>query len=160
MKINSYCFYDSPLGRIMVAEDGDAITQIRFLTEFNYRDLSPGKTVLLEEAGIQLKEYFSGKRKLFDLPVAPEGTAFQSRVWEALLDIPYGRTRSYGQIAQTVGNGKAARAVGMANSKNPISIVIPCHRVIGFSGKLVGYGGGLDRKAYLLELEKKYTHDL
>ncbi|NLZ27419.1 MAG: methylated-DNA--[protein]-cysteine S-methyltransferase [Firmicutes bacterium] len=154
MKISSYCFYDSPLGRIMVAEDGDAITQIRFLTEFNYRDLSPGKTVLLEEAGIQLKEYFSGKRKLFDLPVAPGGTAFQSRVWEALLDIPYGQTRSYGQIAQAVGNRKAARAVGMANSQNPISIVIPCHRVIGFNGKLVGYGGGLDRKAYLLELEK------
>ncbi|NLI70405.1 MAG: methylated-DNA--[protein]-cysteine S-methyltransferase [Firmicutes bacterium] len=154
MKANNIYFYDSPLGSIMIAEDGAAITKLYFSDGAGCRDLPSRETVLLKEAVIQLEEYFAGKRKLFDLPVAPAGTAFQLKVWEALREIPYGQTRSYGQVAQSVGNGKAARAVGMANSKNPISIIIPCHRVIGSGGKLVGYGGGLDRKAFLLELEK------
>ncbi len=113
------------------------------------------ETALLKEAGRQLQEYFSGKRKHFSLPLAPAGTVFQHSVWNALKDIPYGETRSYGQIAGTLGNAKAGRAVGMANNKNPISIIIPCHRVIGVNGKLVGYGGGLDKKVYLLALEKE-----
>ena len=106
----------------------------------------------------QLEQYFAGRRKTFELPLAPEGTAFQLKVWQALQEIPYGETRSYGQIARAVGNEKAARAVGMANNQNPISIIIPCHRVIGADGKLVGYGGGLERKACLLELERRHAH--
>ncbi len=144
-------FYDSPLGRILITQEGPAITELQFLEE--EPSCETGETALLKAAALQLDEYFRGERKHFALPLAPKGTAFQQRVWEALQGIPYGETRSYGQIAQAVGNGGAARAVGMANNRNPIAIVIPCHRVIGADGKLVGYGGGLDKKAYLLELE-------
>lgn len=108
---------------------------------------------LLEAAKRELLEYLEGRRREFDLPLKPEGTEFQKRVWKALLTIPYGETRSYGQIAAQIGNPKACRAVGMANHKNPLPIVIPCHRVIGSGGSLVGYGGGLDRKVWLLKLE-------
>lgn len=160
MKNNSMIFYDSPVGRILIIEDGSAITQLYFFDEISSNDVTIKETTLLKEAGVQLNEYFAGKRKVFELPVALSGTAFQLRVWKALQDIPYGQTRSYGQIARTIGNEKASRAVGMANHNNPISIIIPCHRVIGSNGKLVGYGGGLDKKAYLLELEKKYNADL
>ena len=100
-------------------------------------------------------EYLEGKRREFDLPLAPAGTEFMLRVWKALQDIPYGETRSYKDIATMAGNSKACRAVGMANNRNPISIFIPCHRVIGANGVLVGYGGGLDKKTFLLDLEKK-----
>ena len=101
----------------------------------------------------QLSEYFAGTRQRFDLPLDFEGTEFQKRVWQALLDIPFGETRSYRDIAEQVGNIKAVRAVGAANGKNPISIIAPCHRVVGASGKLVGFAGGLDNKAILLKLE-------
>ena len=153
---NSYVFfYDSPLGRILIWEEDSSITQLYFAGETDHdADYDFRDTALLNKAVIQLKEYFCRRRKTFDLPLAPKGTAFQQRVWKALLGIPYGQTCSYGQVAQAVGNEKAARAVGMANNKNPIAIVIPCHRVIGAYGKLVGYGGGLDKKAYLLNLEK------
>ena len=100
-------------------------------------------------------EYFDGKRKIFDLPLKPEGTEFQLKDWNALREIPYGETRSYKDIAIAIGNPKACRAVGTANHNNPISIIIPCHRVIGSDGSLTGYGGGLDKKTYLLELEQK-----
>ncbi len=111
---------------------------------------------LQEETARQLREYFEGKRKKFDLPIEPEGTEFQRRVWKALLKIPYGETKSYQEIAQEAGSPKGFRAVGMANHKNPIIIVIPCHRVIGKDGSLTGYGGGLELKEELLALEKKY----
>lgn len=114
------------------------------------------QTRLLVQAAEQLDEYFTGKRKEFDLPLAAEGTLFQKRVWNALCTIPYGETRSYKDIAIQIGNAKACRAVGMANHNNPIGIIVPCHRVVGADGKLVGYAGGLDRKQFLLELERKY----
>lgn len=112
------------------------------------------KTALLAEAEKQLIEYFNGKRKEFHLPLVQEGTPFQLKVWKALQTIPYGETRSYKDIAVQIGNEKACRAVGSANNKNPIGIIVPCHRVVGSSGKLVGYAGGLDKKEFLLELEK------
>jgi len=104
----------------------------------------------------QLTEYFQGKRKFFDVPLAPHGTDFQMKAWQQLLKIPYGSTISYAEQAEKIGNKNKARAVGMANGSNPISIIIPCHRVIGSNGHLVGFGGGLDKKAYLLALEKTY----
>lgn len=111
-------------------------------------------SLLQREVDKQMKEYFEGERKEFDLPLRPEGTDFQKKVWNALLEIPFGETRSYQDIANAVGSPKACRAVGMANHQNPIIIVIPCHRVIGKNGKLVGYGGGLSMKEKLLLLEK------
>ena len=110
---------------------------------------------MLVAARTQLGEYFARERRAFDLPLAPTGTAFQTRVWTALLDIPYGETASYGDVARRLGLlPSASRAVGLANGSNPISIVVPCHRVIGADGSLTGYGGGLDRKRYLLDLER------
>ena len=101
-----------------------------------------------------MEEYFAGKRQAFDLPLAPSGTEFQRRVWAALTEIPYGETRSYGQIATAIGQPGASRAVGMANGRNPVSIVVPCHRVVGASGSLTGYAGGPERKQFLLDLER------
>ena len=109
---------------------------------------------VLKETERQLGEYFNGARKKFDLPLDFAGTAFQKSVWKALLKIPYGQTRSYGELAKQLGNAKAMRAVGAANGRNPISIVAPCHRVIGASGKLTGFAGGLQAKAFLLQLER------
>lgn len=109
---------------------------------------------ILLETQKQLSEYFAGKRQQFDLPLDFEGTEFQQKVWQALLTIPFGETRSYRDIAEQVGNVKAVRAVGAANGKNPISIIAPCHRVVGANGKLVGFAGGLDNKEILLKLEK------
>ena len=109
--------------------------------------------VPLPELARQLEEYFAGRRRLFELPVAPEGTEFQRRVWEELARIPWGETRSYGEIARAVGRPGASRAVGMANNRNPLAVVVPCHRVIGADGSLTGYGAGLDRKEHLLRLE-------
>lgn len=111
-----------------------------------------GHPVLVATAA-QLEQYFDGERHAFDLPLAPVGTEFQLRVWEGLRAIPYGATISYGELAQRVGNAKAVRAVGLANGRNPISIIVPCHRVVGANGSLTGYGGGLERKRFLLDLE-------
>jgi methylated-DNA-[protein]-cysteine S-methyltransferase len=111
------------------------------------------ETALLEKAVIQLQEYLARKRRVFDLPLGPQGTVFQRSVWQALCRIPYGQTRSYGQIAAAVAKPGGSRAVGMANNRNPLPVFIPCHRVIGANGKLVGYGGGLHIKAALLQLE-------
>ena len=108
---------------------------------------------VLQKASQQLAEYLHGERKVFDLPLDPDGTDFQKRVWNMLLTIPYGKTLSYAQMAEKLGNPKVIRAAASANGKNPISIVIPCHRVIGSDGSLVGYGGGLENKKFLLELE-------
>ena len=142
--------FDAQLGPITITEEDGHITSLVFGAS---RDSEP--TPLLLMAKGQLEEYFSGTRREFQLPLAPRGTEFQQKVWVALLAIPYGETRSYGEIVETIGNPKACRAVGMANNRNPISIIIPCHRVIGSTGKLIGYGGGLDKKEFLLNLEKQ-----
>lgn len=148
-------FYETNIGQIGIEENGRAITNIYFSKEADSPAADLKETDILKEAKAQLDEYFAGKRKSFDLPLAPDGTAFQHRVWKALQEIPYGETRSYGEIARAIGSDKAARAVGMANNRNPIPIIIPCHRVVGANGKLVGYGGGLEIKAQLLHLEKQ-----
>jgi methylated-DNA-[protein]-cysteine S-methyltransferase len=147
-------YFNSPLGLMMAQEQDGAIIALDFVQAPQPDDIL-AETPLLLEAKRQVLEYFAGKRRDFDLPLAPKGTPFQQRVWQALRDIPYGQTRSYGQIAAAVGNPKAGRAVGGANHRNPISLVQPCHRVIGSSGRLVGYGGGLDKKEALLALERR-----
>lgn len=152
--------YETPLGRICIEENGQGLTGLYFCGEAlkETAEETPKETTketpLLKEAYRQLMEYFDGKRRNFDLPLAAEGTPFQKKVWEALRTIPYGETKSYGEIAAQVGNPKASRAVGGANHKNPIMIIVPCHRVIGANGALVGFGGGLSVKEYLLKLEK------
>lgn len=148
-------FYDTDIGNIQIIESGKSITGVYFHKQVNIKNAEVKETELLKEAGKQLQEYFEGKRKNFNLPLEPIGTEFQRKVWKALQAIHYGETRSYGEIAKMIENPKAARAVGMANNRNPISIFIPCHRVIGSNGKLVGYGGGLEIKKYLLNLEKE-----
>lgn len=156
-------FYQTVLGRIGITENGTAITSVFYCRSDETEDIPDTiieETPLLKEAVGQLEEYFCGKRETFTLSLAPMGTPFQRRVWEALRTIPYGETRSYKQIAEYVGNPKASRAVGMANNRNPIAIMIPCHRVIGAGGSLVGYAGGLTIKQQLLYIEnikKKYS---
>ena len=148
-------YYDTPVGKIGIVQDGNAVTGLYFTVPASLLALLPvEESELHRRAAAQLHAYFSGKRKVFELPLSPRGTPFQRRVWEALQTIPYGETRSYGQIAAQVGNAKASRAVGMANNRNPISILIPCHRVIGADGKLTGYGGGMHNKEWLLALER------
>ena len=143
--------YETKLGSVtFVEEDG---TLLAITTHHTYEGKRV-ETPLIKEAYRQLSEYLMGKRIRFDLPLNPRGTEFQQQVWKALCDIPHGETRSYKQIAETIGNPKAIRAVGMANNRNPLLIVIPCHRVIGANGKLVGYGAGIAMKEYLLKLEK------
>lgn len=146
--------YQTEIGRITIVESNNCIIGMYFVSEVDIEDVKVLETPLIKEAAKQLKEYFEGKRKEFELPLSPSGTEFQQSVWKALQTIPYGETWSYKQVAEKIGNPKASRAVGMANNKNPISIFIPCHRVIGSNGKLVGYGGGLAIKEYLLDLEK------
>lgn len=143
--------YETILGSVTFVEEDGALLAIT--THRSYEDIEQ-ETALIKEAYRQLSEYLKGERKAFDLPLKPRGTDFQKRVWRALCDIPYGETRSYKQIAEAIGNPKAVRAVGMANNRNPITIIVPCHRVIGANGKLVGYGGGLEMKEFLLRLEK------
>jgi methylated-DNA-[protein]-cysteine S-methyltransferase len=147
--------YETKLGKVMIAQDGDSISKLDLRDEIPTDDYLLGETPLLHEASKQLLEYLDGKREQFTVKLRPEGTDFQKKVWEVLKSIPYGTTVSYGEVAKAVGNPKACRAVGMANNKNPIMIMIPCHRVIGANGKLVGYGGGLEIKEWLLSLEKE-----
>jgi len=144
----------APFGALYLAEEDGAITHLLFSGERISAETATGSTELLRRAQKQLEEYFSGKRKDFDLPLNPAGTPFQKKVWQALREIPYAQTRSYKEIAEKIGCPKGMRAVGMANNRNPISIIVPCHRVIGANGKLVGYGGGLEVKDYLLRLER------
>jgi methylated-DNA-[protein]-cysteine S-methyltransferase len=153
----NYAYFESPIGPLLIAGDADGIHKITFpkngkavTPEAGWTESSRGP---IAEAIRQLREYFSGRRTDFDLPLVPEGTAFQKSVWQSLLRIPYGATISYGELARWVGNPKASRAVGAANGKNPLPIVIPCHRVIGANGTLTGFGGGLPIKKALLELE-------
>lgn len=147
-------YIDSPIGILGLVQEEDCLTEVFFGKSESHQDYSQEETLLLKEAKKQLKAYFEGSQKIFDLPLNPKGTDFQKAVWQALLLIPYGETRSYKDIAAAIGSPKASRAVGMANNKNPLSILVPCHRVIGSSGKLVGYGGGLTIKENLLGLEK------
>ena len=147
----NYAYYDSPFGPIRIGYE-ETVHSIRHV-EKKSEDHTPSP--LSDEAARQLEEYFRGQRQEFDLPISSVGTPFQMAVWEALKEIPYGETRSYGQIAAAVGNPGASRAVGMACNRNPIWIVIPCHRVVGSTGKLTGYEGGLNMKRALLELEKR-----
>jgi len=153
----NYCYLDSPAGRLLIAGDQDALRYIGFPEKTRPRKPEPGwiesKQGTVAEAVSQLREYFAGRRKDFDLPLAPEGTAFQRRVWKCLQSIPYGETISYAELAKRTGNPKAARAVGSANGRNQIPIVIPCHRVIAADGTLGGFGGGLTVKQTLLDLE-------
>lgn len=151
-------FYQTDIGKVGIAECKNAITNVYFQAETIPEDALLNETDILKEAGKQLYNYFLGRQKIFTLPLAPAGTEFMKNVWKSLLAIPYGETRSYKEIAQSIGNPKASRAVGLANNKNPIPIFIPCHRVIGANGKLVGFGGGLQMKAYLLELEKQHKN--
>ncbi len=146
--------YETPIGSVCIEESGNAITALYFDGKKQDEGEKEQETPLLEEAHRQLTEYFEKKRTAFDLPLKPEGTDFQKKVWAALGTIPYGETRSYREIAKQTGNEKACRAVGGANNKNPILIFIPCHRVIGSDGSLVGFGGGLQAKKYMLDLEK------
>ena len=149
-------FYQTPIGRIGILEDGHAITNLYFPG-----DQLPAvaidatmETELLSYAGAQLQSYFEGRLKFFNLPLAPVGTKFRQQVWESVRKVSYGETRSYQEIAISIDNNNAYRAVGLANSLNPIPIFIPCHRIIGANGRLVGYRGGLQVKKYLLKLEK------
>ena len=150
-------YVDFKLGKIGIIEENGKIVKILFINENNknMECFIEKDTNLLLEAKKQLEEYFKGKRREFDLPIKQEGTDFQKKVWKALCEIPYGETRTYKEVAKMVGNEKASRAVGMANNKNNIPIIVPCHRVIGSNGKLVGYALGLDVKKYLLDLESK-----
>lgn len=153
--MKAYWPYSSPVGMLWIAENGSGITDIFGSSDFVPPASAKQETPLLKAAAEQLAEYFAGTRRQFSLPLCPQGTPFQLRVWQALRQIPYGETRSYQQIAVVAGNPKACRAVGMANNRNPIMIVVPCHRVIGKDGSLTGFGGGLEMKAYLLDLEKR-----
>ena len=144
------------IGNIEIEEKEGNIVRIGFTEEANPADEKNVTSPILREAIQQLQEYFAGQRKEFDLPIKMQGTEFQKKVWQALQEIPYGEVSSYGKLAEKIGNSKACRAVGMANHRNPIAIVVPCHRVIGSNGKVVGYAGGLDKKEWLLEMEKKY----
>lgn len=152
--MNKVHFFQTELGTIGVAEDGRGITGVYLPGEKGLWDSAEEETPLLKQAEKQIKEYLAGHRKEFTVPLSLEGTGFSRQVWEALQKIPYGQTRSYGQVAATIGRPGAARAVGQANNRNPISIIIPCHRVIGADGKLVGYAAGLKIKYQLLELER------
>lgn len=149
-----YTTLEAPVGELYIAEDNGSIVFISY-EKANMEKGIEKQTPLLLLAKQQLNEYFDGSRKSFELPLHPSGTEFYKRVWKAVEEIPYGETRSYKQIAAAAGAPKACRAVGGANHNNPIVIVIPCHRVIGAQGKLTGYGGGLDKKEYLLALEKE-----
>ncbi|WP_343344784.1 methylated-DNA--[protein]-cysteine S-methyltransferase [Terrisporobacter petrolearius] len=149
--MNNIFFYETEIGIIGIRENNKAITDI-FFSKVDTND-NIEETDLIKECFKQLKEYFEGNRREFDLPLETRGTQFQKKVWDELLKIPYGETKSYKDIAIAIGNEKACRAIGMANNKNHIPIIIPCHRVIGSNGKLVGYAGGLNVKKKLLNIE-------
>lgn len=149
---HSYFVYDTPISKLTISTNGEAVTSVGFGEFCMHSKFQPAE--LTDRAAAQINEYLTGKRLYFDIPIQTEGTPFQRLVWNALINIPYGKTASYKQIAMMIGNSNASRAVGMANNKNPIAIIIPCHRVIGSDGSLVGYASGLHIKQHLLVLEK------
>ncbi|HPF18632.1 MAG TPA: methylated-DNA--[protein]-cysteine S-methyltransferase [Bacillota bacterium] len=166
------CYMDSPVGKLQLVEKDGALTHVLFCSGRDCESsgekrgevlakvggkpvyFEEKETPLLQKTQKELKEYFAGKRRTFHIPLAPEGTPFQLKAWEGLRTIPYGETRTYKQMAEYAGCPKGYRAIGLANNRNPISLIIPCHRVIGSDGTLVGFGGGLDKKELLLNLEK------
>jgi methylated-DNA-[protein]-cysteine S-methyltransferase len=154
-----YSTLDSPIGPITVAGDGEVVTNLRMVDQ-SHPPADQGQwhfePEAFPEALGQLEAYFGGRLTRFDLPLRLDGTEFQRRVWDALVEIPYGETASYGEIAGRIGSPGAARAVGLANGRNPVGIIVPCHRVIGSDGSLTGYGGGLERKLTLLQLEREH----
>lgn len=157
--MNTFSYFDSPIGRLLLTCDGSALTGLYTGLELSRK--TPSTNGWAEDATVeplaatirQLSEYFAGSRREFDIPLSLRGTVFQTRVWRMLGEIRYGETWSYGDLAKRLDNPGASRAVGLANGRNPISIVVPCHRVIGADGSLTGYGGGLDRKRWLLAHE-------
>ena len=149
--MTGFAVYDSPFGPIRMDYEGEYLTRLR-VAELTGERGTP--TPLTHETFRQLQEYFAGTRREFEVPYEPRGTTFQKQVWSALAAIPYGKTRSYRDIAAAVGNPGAVRAVGAANGKNPLWIILPCHRVVGADGSLTGYAGGLEMKRRLLELER------
>lgn len=155
-----YTLMDSPIGELLLAGDGDALTRLDLRDSGDpLPDPAEGwrrDDDAFTETRAQVAAYFAGERGGFELALAPAGTAFQRRVWDALLTIPYGETASYGDVARRLGTPGAARAVGLANNRNPIAVIIPCHRVIGADGSLTGYGGGLERKRWLLAHERRF----
>jgi methylated-DNA-[protein]-cysteine S-methyltransferase len=155
-----YSHMDSPVGRLLLAGSRHALKLVSFPKGSRTRAVAAEWERIDEpfrRVKRQLAEYFAGERRTFDLALAPDGTDFQRAVWQALLTVPYGATRSYRDIAEQIGHGRAIRAVGAANGANPIPIVIPCHRIIGADGSLTGFGGGLDTKRYLLDLERSHS---
>lgn len=150
--INYFC-YDTEIGKIKISEKDGKIIGLGF-SEYKKEDEVEKETELIKKACTQLKEYLSGKRTDFDIEIEMMGTEFQKKVWKELLNIPYGETRSYKDIAIAIGNEKACRAIGNANNKNPIAIIVPCHRVVGSNGSMTGYAGGIDIKEKLLKIEK------
>ncbi|MCR6482197.1 methylated-DNA--[protein]-cysteine S-methyltransferase [Amycolatopsis sp. OK19-0408] len=157
--MRSHTVVDSPCGPLTLVAEDDALCGL-YMHQQRHRPAeatfgSAGSAEVFARTETQLAEYFAGERREFDLPLAFGGTPFQRSVWAALLEIPYGETATYGELAQLLGKPSAARAVGLANGKNPVSIIVPCHRVIGSTGSLTGYGGGLERKEYLLGFERR-----
>lgn len=149
------CVYDSPVGELTLVSNGEALVELNFENGRYPKPAQPvGDDKILKQARRELDAYFAGKLKSFTVPVSPEGTEFQRKAWAALQKIPYGATRSYAQQAVAVGNPNAVRAVGSANGRNPVAIIIPCHRVIGSNGSLTGFGGGMECKKQLLDLEQ------
>src|SRR5882762_21510 len=152
--MNAYSYFESPIGRLLLTSDGTALTGL-YMEPSRKAQCTDGwmedVTVAPLSATVrQLTEYFEGTRREFDLPLRLQGTTFQTRVWRELTEIPYGQTWSYGQLAKRIDKPSASRAVGLANGRNPISILVPCHQVIGADGSLTGYGGGIERKRWLL----------
>jgi methylated-DNA-[protein]-cysteine S-methyltransferase len=155
--MNAFSYFESPIGRLLLTSDGTALTGL-YMEPSRKAQSTDGSTLDVAVAPLaaavrQLTEYFAGTRREFDLPLRFQGTVFQTRVWRELTEIPYGQTWSYGELARRIDNPSASRAVGLANGRNPISILVPCHRVIGADGSLTGYGGGLERKRWLLAHE-------
>lgn len=151
---SNFQYLDTPIGRLRLLSTGTHLTAIEFESRYSESAIEIERSdAALERAATQLQQYFAGRRKQFDLPLAPTGTDFQRRVWTALATIPWGELRSYSDIAQAIGKPTAMRAVGAANGRNPLPIVVPCHRVIGSNGTLTGFAGGLEMKRQLLELE-------
>jgi methylated-DNA-[protein]-cysteine S-methyltransferase len=151
-----YTLVDSPIGSLLLVGDGHALRGLYMQDGRRPKQIAPDwepSTSCFADVRAQLSEYFAGARTEFDLALSIDGTPFERRVWSALTEIPYGETLSYGELARRLGQPSAARAVGLANGRNPISVIVPCHRVIGANGTLTGYGGGLERKRMLLELE-------
>ena len=161
MKPRAKAIYESPLGPVEILANDEGITALRFVSRSKTRAAktsgSGARSPFLAEAVRELEEYFAGERRAFTVRLDLRGTPFELTVWRALLEVPFGRTVSYGELGRSVGKPRAARAVGGANHRNPVSIIVPCHRVVGADGDLTGYGGGLWRKEWLLEHERRHA---